>query len=197
MKHNYEKDIKGPQSNWNDDRQNTHKNMKLPCFIENNCERHGCRRSSPQPCLWSENKVRCVFGLNELKSLICTILYMTWNGMEFLLCGIDEIVWRLPCMLPQAGMGKTAKLGAMSHRIPSTVCVCKCVSHSVRGVKDVSYIPGGFSQGEAACLDLARIRCLSLPVWLQKLTAETETAAGGTCCPAEGQQWGWDGGSGR
>lgn len=59
-------------------------------------------------------------------------------------------------------------------------CVCvKCVSHSVRGVKDVSYIPGGFSQGEAACLDLARIRCLGLPVSLQKLTAETETAAGG------------------
>lgn len=39
----------------------------------------------------------------------------------------------------------------------------------MRGVKDVSNIPGGFSQGEAACLDLARIRYL--PVQLQELTA--------------------------
>lgn len=72
-------------------------------------------------------------------------------------------------MLPQAGMDKTGKSGAKSHRIPVNVCVCVCVP--VRGVNDVSNIPGVFSQGEAACLDLARIRCLSLSVQLQELTA--------------------------
>ena len=72
----------------------------------------------------------------------------------------DEIVRRLPYKLPQAGMGKTGKSGAKSHRIPSSVCV----SHSVGEMKDVSYIPGVLAQGEAACLDLARITCLSLPV---------------------------------
>ncbi len=49
------------------------------------------------------------------------------------------------------------------------------MSQSAREVKDASYIPGVFSQGEAACLDLARIRCLSLPAKVHKLTAEAET----------------------
>ena len=44
------------------------------------------------------------------------------------------------------------------------VCVGGGVSRTVREVKDVSYIPGVFLQGEAACLDLARIKCLSLSV---------------------------------
>lgn len=64
---------------------------------------------------------------------------------------------------------KTGKSGATSHHI-LFVCVCvqlwgeRCILHSRR-----------FFAGVAACLDLAGILCLSLPVWVEKPTAEKET----------------------
>lgn len=84
-----------------------------------------------------------------------------------------EIVRGLTYKLPQAGQSKTGKSGATSrHILFVCVCVCvqlwgeRCILHSRR-----------FFAGAAACLDLAGILCLSLPVWVEKHTAEKETGA--------------------
>lgn len=53
------------------------------------------------------------------------------------------------------------------------VCVCVCVSQSVREVSDASHIPGGFSQAGAACQDLARIP--GLGAWVLEPTADVQT----------------------
>lgn len=103
-------------------------------------------------------------GISISLSLICTL--PTGLGMECLPCGL--MTDRLPtCYHKQVW----TRLESQGPRFTEYLWVYVFVSHSVRGVKDVSNIPGVFSQGEAACLDLARIRGLSLPVQLQELTA--------------------------
>lgn len=115
-------------------------------------------------------------------SLICTL--PTELGMECLPCGL--MTDRLPtCYHKQVW----TRLESQGPRVTEylRMYVCVFVSHSVRGVKDVSNIPGVFSQGEAACLDLARIRCLSLPVQLQELTAGRDALS----CRGTAERLGW------
>lgn len=101
-----------------------------------------------------------VMVVPSLSAALC-MASPSWN-----VCHV--VVWQLEwCEGYGTSCRKQVRARQESQRPQNTFpCVCFCVSLCVRdGDEGVSYIPGVFSQGVTACLDLARIRRLCLPDW--------------------------------